>query len=95
MRLAMARFYPYRRPAGRQNPVRKERPLFHRRDCGYFVAHQANGFCFRANEDKAGALNLLGKVGVLGEEAVTRMDCYCAGDFSGADDCRDVQITFY
>ncbi len=47
MRLAIARFYPYRRPAGRQNPVRKERPLFHRRDCGYFVAHQANGFCFR------------------------------------------------
>ena len=69
--------------------------FFHRRDCGYFVAHQANGFCFRANEDKAGAFNLLGKVGVLGEEAVTRMDCYCAGDFSGADDCRDVQITFY
>ena len=35
--------------------------FFHRRDCGYFVAHQANGFCFRADEDKAGAFNLLGK----------------------------------
>lgn len=70
MRLAMARFYPYRRPAGRQNPYARNARFFHRRDCGYFVAHQANGFCFRANEDKAGALNLLGKVGVLGEEAV-------------------------
>src|SRR5699024_2486090 len=69
--------------------------FFHRRDCRHFVTHQANSVCFRANEDKAGAFNLLGKVGVLGEEAVTRMDCYCAGDFSGAYDCRDVQITFY
>lgn len=69
--------------------------FFYRRDCGYFVVYQANGFCFRVNEDKVGAFNLFGKVGVFGEEVVIRMDCYCVGDFSGVDDCRDVQIIFY
>ena len=87
MRLAMARFLSISSPSGPSEPGTQGTPaFFHRRDCGYFVAHQANGFCFRADEDKAGAFNLLGKIGVLGEEAVTRMDCYCAGDFSGADD---------
>ncbi len=94
MRLAMARFYPYRRPAGRQNPVRKERLLFSSPRLRILCRPSGEWFLFRADEDKAGAFNLLGKIGVLGEEAVTRMDCYCAGDFSGADDCRDVQITF-
>lgn len=64
-------------------------------DCGYFVVYQVNGFCFRVNEDKVGVFNLFGKVGVFGEEVVIWMDCYCVGDFSGVDDCWDVQIIFY
>ena len=69
--------------------------FFHRGDCRHFVAHQADGVGFRADEDEARAFNLLSKVGVLREEAVTRMNCHRAGDFSGADDSRDVQIAFY
>ena len=69
--------------------------FFHGGDRGHFVAHQADGVGFRADEDKAGALNLLSKVGVLREEAIPRVNCYRAGDLSGADDSRDVQIAFY
>ncbi|MNE29153.1 hypothetical protein D3C80_1226250 [compost metagenome] len=69
--------------------------FFHCGDCGHFIAHQADSVSFRADEDKARALNLLSKIGVLREEAITRMDCHRAGDFSGADDSRDIQITFY
>ncbi|CNU80152.1 Uncharacterised protein [Salmonella enterica subsp. enterica serovar Bovismorbificans] len=69
--------------------------FFHRGNRGHFIAHQADGIRFRADKDKAGAFNLLGKIGVLRKEAVTRVDCHRAGDFSGANDSRDVQITFY
>ena len=39
--------------------------FLHRGNGRHFVAHQANSIGFRADEDKAGLLNLLGKVGVL------------------------------
>ncbi|MNI20288.1 hypothetical protein D3C73_737620 [compost metagenome] len=59
------------------------------------VAHQADSFGSRANEDKAGAFDLLGEIGVFRQEAVARVDRHCAGDFSRRDDCRDIQVTFY
>ncbi len=68
--------------------------FLHRGDRGDFIAHQANGVGFRADEDKAGLLNLLGKVGVLGQEAVTRVDSDRAGNFGSSDNRRDVQIAF-
>lgn len=70
------------------------RRLFHGVDRGNLVAHQADGFGFRADEDETGAFNLLGEVGVLGQEAVARVDRHCAGDFRRRDDGRDVQIAF-
>jgi hypothetical protein len=48
--------------------------FLHRGDRRHFVAHQADGVGFRADEDKAGAFNLLSKVGVLREEAITRVN---------------------
>ncbi len=69
--------------------------FLHCGDGGHFVAHQADSVGFRADEDETGALNLLGKVSVLGKETVTRVNRYRAGDFRRADDSRDVQIAFY
>ena len=69
--------------------------FFHRGDRRHFVAHQADGVGFRADEDKARAFNLLSKVGVLREETITRVNRDRASDFGGADDSRDVQIAFY
>ena len=40
----------------------------------------------------AGVFNLLGKVGVLGQEAVAGVDAVGAGHFRRADDRRDVQV---
>ncbi len=40
----------------------------------YLVAHQADGFGFRADEGEAGFLDLFGEVGVFREEAVARVD---------------------
>ncbi|MCY1297429.1 hypothetical protein D9M70_468680 [compost metagenome] len=59
---------------------------------GHLVAHQANGVGFRADEGEAGFLHLFGEVGVLGEEAVARVDRGSAGQFGGADDRRDAQV---
>ena len=69
--------------------------FFHRGDRRHFIAHQADSVGFRADEDKARTFNLLSKVGVLREEAITRVNRYCASDLSRADDRRDVQVAFY
>ena len=69
--------------------------FLHRGDRRHFVAHQADSVGFRADEDKAGTFNLLGKVGVLREEAIAWVNRHSAGDLSCADDSRDVQIAFY
>ena len=58
----------------------------------YLVAHQADHARGRANEGKTGVLHLFGEIGVFGEEAVARVDARGAGQFSGADDRRDVQV---
>lgn len=88
MRLAWARLASMSSVSGPSEPGTVGTPAFHGGDRGHFVAHQADSVGFRADEDKAGALNLLSKVGVLREEAIPRVNCYRAGDLSGADDSR-------
>ncbi len=66
----------------------------HRLLGGHLVAHQANGFRTRSDEDKTGLFDAFGKVGILGQEAIARMDGLGVGDFGCGDDGRDVQITF-
>ena len=68
-------------------------PGFHHRRFGtHLVAHQADVLRPRAREHEARALDLLGEVGVLGEEAVAGMDCFGIGDLGGADDRRDIEV---
>ena len=63
------------------------------RDLGAdLVAHQPDRFGLRADEHEARALDLVGEVGVLGQEAVTRMDRLRVGDFRRGDDRRNVQV---
>ncbi|MCY1174387.1 hypothetical protein D9M73_145880 [compost metagenome] len=58
----------------------------------YLVAHQANGFGFRANEREAGFLDLFGEVGVFRKEAVARVNGGGASHFGCGNDCRNVQV---
>lgn len=60
-----------------------------------FVAHQADSVCFRTDKDKAGTLNLLSEVSVFGQKTITRVNSHRAGDFSCANDSRDIEVTFY
>ena len=46
----------------------------------------------RADEHEAGALDLLGEVGVLGQEAVARVDRLRIGDLGRRDDRGDVEV---
>ncbi len=68
--------------------------FFHRVDCRNFVAHQANRFGTRTDENKAGTLYLLGKVGVFRQEAVAWVNRHRAGDFRCGDQRRNVQVAF-
>src|SRR5450830_1697511 len=56
------------------------------------VAHHADVFCTRTDEDEAGLLDALGKVGVFRQKAVARMNRLGVGHFGSADDGRHVQI---
>ena len=67
--------------------------LFHGLDRRDLVAHETDGFGARADENEAALLDALGEVGVLREEAVAGMDRLGVGDFGGADDRRDVEVT--
>ncbi|MCY1416847.1 hypothetical protein D9M71_323640 [compost metagenome] len=58
----------------------------------HLVAHQADDVSGRTDEGEARTLDLLGEVGVLGEEAVARVNAVGTGDFSRGDDRRDVQV---
>ena len=64
----------------------------HHLDGRDLVAHQADGFGARADEDEAALLDALGEIGVLRQEAVARMDRDRVGHLGGADDGRHVQI---
>ena len=48
--------------------------LLHDLDGRDLVAHQADGLGLRADEDEAALLDPLGKIRVLGQEAIARMD---------------------
>ena len=60
--------------------------LFHRVFGRDFIAHQANHVGGWADKGKPGALNLLGKIGVLGQKAVAGVDGVGAGDFRRGND---------
>ena len=66
--------------------------LVHGGDRRDLVPHQTDGFGSRADEDEAGALDPLGEIGILGEEAVTGVDGDRVGDLGRADNGRHVQI---
>ena len=59
---------------------------------GHFIAHQTNCFRTRPDEHEAGSLDALGKIGVLGQETVTRMDGLGVGHFSSRNDGRHIQV---
>ena len=58
----------------------------------HLVAHQANGLGLRADKGEAGVFHLLGEIGVFRKEAVAGVDGGGTGDFSRADDRRNIQI---
>ena len=58
------------------------------------VAHQADRFGARPDEDQPGALDRLGEGGVLRQEAVAGMDGVGAGRSRRLEDRGDVQIGF-
>ncbi len=66
--------------------------LLHRFDGADLVAHQANGLGARADEGEAGTLDLLGEVGILGEEAVAGVDGAGVGHLGRADQRGDIEV---
>jgi hypothetical protein len=67
--------------------------LDHRLLGRHLVAHDADRLRRRPDEDEAGALDALGEVGVLAQEAVTGVDRLGIGHFGGRDDRRHVEVT--
>ena len=59
-----------------------------------FVADEADGFRHRSNPGNTGIGYLLGKVCILGEEAIARMNCISLGLFSSCQQGVFVQIAF-
>ena len=59
---------------------------------GHLVAHQTDGFGTRTDEHKAGRLDTLGEIRVLGKKAIARMNGLRIGDLGRRDDCRNVQV---
>ncbi len=68
--------------------------FFHRLDGGDLVTHQANGLGARADEDEAGFFDHFGEIGVLREEAVTRVDGNGTRDLGGGYDRRHIEVGF-
>ncbi|MCY1303711.1 hypothetical protein D9M70_534320 [compost metagenome] len=56
------------------------------------VAHEADGFGFRADEYAAGQLDRRSKLGIFGKESVAGMDCTRPGEFSSLENPLDIQI---
>ena len=67
--------------------------LFHGADRRDLVAHEPDGVRPGSDEDEAAFLHTLGEVGVLGQEAIARVDGDGIGDLGGADHRGTVQIT--
>jgi hypothetical protein len=79
----------------RDNPVRARQDghafLLHGGAGFFLLAHQARDLRWADELDAAG-LRDFGKVGVLAQQAVARMNGVDIGDFSGADDGGNVEI---
>src|SRR6516225_1839132 len=75
----------------RTRHTRDAMPLHHT-DGGHLVPHGADGLGPRADEHEAAVLDALGKVRVLGEEAIAGMDGDRVSDFRCRDDCRHVEV---
>ena len=58
----------------------------------YLVTHDPDGLGGGPNENKAAVFHLFGKIGVLGQKSVARVDAVGIGDFRNADDGRNVQV---
>ena len=58
------------------------------------VAEQLHVLDSRADELDLAVATDLGKVGVLGQEAVARVNGLDVGNLSGGDDARDVEVAF-
>ena len=66
--------------------------LDHRLLGRHLVAHDPDRLGRRADEGEAAALDALGEVGVLGQEAVAGMDRLGVGHLGGGDDRRHVEV---
>ena len=66
--------------------------LDHGTDGGNLVAHQADGLGGGADEAETALLDLLGKVGVFRQEAVTGVNGVGVRYLGGTDDGRDVEV---
>ena len=66
--------------------------LFHRRLGRHLVAHQANRLGARADENETGSLDPLGKIGVLGQEAIARVNRLGVGHLGGRNDGGYIQV---
>ncbi len=68
--------------------------FFHRFDGGDLIPHQADGLGFWADEDETALFHALGKIGILGEEAITWVDGNGIRYFRGTDQGRDIEVAF-
>ena len=70
----------------------REAPLAHRGAGLVLVAHQVDVVAAGPDEGDAALLAGAGEVGVLGEQAVARVDGVAAGGFGGVEDGVDVEV---
>ena len=78
------------RPIGARHAGNARR--LHDLDGRDLVAHQADGFGARPDENEAALLHAFGEIGILRQEAISGMNGHRIGDLRGADDGRHVQI---
>src|SRR5690606_15865185 len=67
--------------------------FFHGNNRRNLVPHQANMFWTWTNEDKTRAFYDFSKFSIFRQEAITRVDGICAGDFSSCNQGWNIQVT--
>ena len=68
---------------------------FHGADCRHLIAHQANGIGGWPDKHETRTFAALCEIGVLRQEAVTRVNAGRVGNLSRADDRGHVEVTVY
>ena len=68
--------------------------FLHERLGAVLEAHGADGRGGRPDEDEAGLRTSFGKIGVLGQKAIARMNALGAGSSGGLDQPFDREIAF-